>query len=324
MEYKSLRGPSYQSRGVQQVTPDLACLQILIVNVYFVGEPSARDRSWVLIDAGLWGSAKRIARTAEERFGKGAKPAAILLTHGHFDHVGAVRELATLWEVPVYAHELEMPYLTGRSDYPPPDPTVGGGAMAQMSRFFPRSGIDLGERARSLPADGTVPAMPGWRWIHTPGHTAGHISLFREADRLLVAGDAFVTVKQESALAVLTQWQEVCRPPAYFTSDWQAARRSVETLAALQPLVAATGHGLPMRGERMEQELQALARDFDRVAVPACGRYVRQPAVADARGVVAVPPPVPDPMRKVLAGVGLVALAGVVAAALWRRNNRSR
>ena len=42
--------------------------------------------------------------------------------------------------------------------------------------------------------------MPGWRWVHTPGHTAGHVSLFRDADRTLIAGDAFVTTKQESAL----------------------------------------------------------------------------------------------------------------------------
>jgi glyoxylase-like metal-dependent hydrolase (beta-lactamase superfamily II) len=219
---------------------------------------------------------------------------------------------------------MEMPYLTGRSDYPPPDPTVGGGAVALMSRFFPRRGIDLSARVRTLPSDGTVPAMPGWRWIHTPGHTPGHISLFREADRLVVAGDAFVTVKQESALAVLTQLPEVHGPPAYFTTDWEAARRSVQTLADLRPLAAATGHGLPMRGERMQQELQALAGDFDRVAVPARGRYVRQPALADARGVVAVPPPIPDSMSKVLAGVGLAALAAVVATALWRRNNRDR
>ena len=66
-------------------------------------------------------------------FGHGNRPAAILLTHGHFDHVGALKTLAEEWDVPVYAHTLELPYLTGRSSYPPPDPSVGGGAMAAMS-----------------------------------------------------------------------------------------------------------------------------------------------------------------------------------------------
>jgi glyoxylase-like metal-dependent hydrolase (beta-lactamase superfamily II) len=39
--------------------------------------------------------------------------------------------------------------------------------------------------------------MPGRRWLHTPGHTAGHVS-FRDHDRCLIVGDAFVTTKQES------------------------------------------------------------------------------------------------------------------------------
>jgi hypothetical protein len=39
--------------------------------------------------------------------------------------------------------------------------------------------------------------MPGWRWMHTPGHTEGHVCLFRNSDRTLIAGDAFTTTKQE-------------------------------------------------------------------------------------------------------------------------------
>lgn len=93
--------------------------------------------------------------------------------------------------------------------------------------------------------------MPGWHWIHTPGHTPGHVSLFREDDRCLIAGDAFVTVKQESLYAVATQEQEIHGPPAHFTPDWAAARQSVERLARLPPAIAATGHGTPMRGLEM-------------------------------------------------------------------------
>jgi glyoxylase-like metal-dependent hydrolase (beta-lactamase superfamily II) len=209
-----------------------------------------------------------------------------------------------------------MPYLTGRSSYPPPDPTVGGGAMAFLSRFYPRGPIDLGGHVRVLPADAGVPGMPGWRWLHTPGHSPGHVSLFRDADRTLIAGDAFVTVKQESFLAVMAQTPEVHRPPAYYTPDWGAARRSVEELAALQPAIAATGHGLPMAGEELRRGLGELARDFDRVAVPPHGRYVGRPAVADARGVVSVPPPPADPLPKVLLGLGAgIALGAVVLSA---------
>lgn len=307
---------------LRALTDDIAYLRDRIVNVYFVGPRGAKDRRWALVDAGLPGAAARIIEAAGERFGHGERPAAIILTHGHFDHVGSVRELADHWNVPVYAHELEMPYLTGKSEYPPPDPTVGGGAMARLSRLYPRGPIDLRSRALTLPADGSVPAMPGWRWLHTPGHTAGHVSLWRERDRALIAGDAFVTTKQESALAVLTQRPVVHGPPAYYTPDWDEARESVRMLAALEPELAATGHGPPMRGERMRRELRELAADFDRVARPRHGRYVARPARMDDQGIVDLPPPVPDPFVRVLAGAAGLAMAAMAWTAMRRRGNQ--
>lgn len=300
------------------VSPDLAYLRTVIVNLFFCGRQGAPSGSWVLVDAGLPGSAPWILGAAEERFGLQSRPAAIVLTHGHFDHVGALHALLEKWDVPVYAHRLELPYLTGRSGYPPPDPTVGGGAVAALSRFYPRGPYNFGDRIQPLPADGSVPGMPGWRWIHTPGHTPGHVSLFRDSDRTLIAGDAFVTTKQESAIAALTQRPEIHGPPAYFTPDWHSARRSVEHLAALEPWRVATGHGPPLEGEEMLEGLRRLARDFDRLAVPQRGRYVRQPAVADEEGVVSLPPPVPDPLPRFLLGVSLA----LVAAAVLRRSTR--
>ena len=301
------------------VTADIACLQVYIVNVLLVGEPGmvgGAAAPWVLVDAGMPGSAGRILRAVEERFGPGARPEAIVLTHGHFDHVGALRTLADRWDVPIYAHEMELPYLTGKSAYPPPDPTVGGGLMARSAFLYPRGPYDFSDRIRVLPADGSVPGMPGWRWVHTPGHTAGHVALFRESDRALIAGDAFVTTKQESAIAVMTQREEMHGPPMYYTSDWPAARESVRRLDALHPAIAVTGHGLPMENPRLAHDLHALARDFDAVAVPRHGRYVARPAITDRTGVVAVPPPPPtlDVGPTVLIGLAALGVAaGMVA-----------
>ena len=276
-----------------------------MVNIYGVADSAG---SWVLLDAGLYFSAKRIKAWAEERFGT-TPPTCIVLTHGHFDHIGALRELADEWDVPIYAHALELPYITGKSKYAPPEPAVGRGAMAYMSCMYPRGPINVSDRARALPEDGSVPGLPGWRWIHTPGHTPGHVSLFRDEDRVLIAGDAFVTTRQESFFSVVTQRVEVNGPPRYYTSDWEAAKLSVQRLADLQPVVYGTGHGLPLGGPEATEALQRLALDFDYWARPATGRYAYEPALADERGLLAVPPPVPNPTTRVAVAAALGGLA---------------
>src|SRR5699024_9585765 len=161
-----------------------------------VGDSNADE--FVLIDAGMPMSAEAILKAIEERFGANSRPKAIILTHAHFDHVGAIIELVERWDVPVYAHELELLYLTGKESYPTPDGSVEGGLVAKMSPMFPVEPIRLGSHVQALPADGSIPHLPEFTWIHTPGHSPGHVSFFREIDRALIVGDAFVTVKQDS------------------------------------------------------------------------------------------------------------------------------
>ena len=99
-------------------------------------------------------------------------------------------------------------------------------------------------------------------------------SLFRESDRTLLAGDAFVTVKQENLYQVVMQTKEISGPPRYLTPDWEAARKSVEQLFALHPARAVTGHGRHMEGDELAANLDLLVRDFDRIAIPDYGKFV--------------------------------------------------
>ncbi|WP_257168539.1 MBL fold metallo-hydrolase [Bradyrhizobium sp. SRS-191] len=261
--------------GVREIAPDVAYRQLAIVNVVFYGEAGAGDGGWVLIDAGVFGSGPAIRHAAQARFGGSGRPACIVLTHGHFDHVGVLETLSREWNVPVYAHPLEHPYLNGTRSYPSPDPHVGGGMLARLSPLFPTKPVDVGAHLRDLPPDCSVPFMPEFRWIHTPGHAPGHVSLWRERDRLLIAGDAIVTTAQESVYASVTQAPEMHGPPMYFTPDWTAARESVRAIDALSPEIVITGHGAAMRGQEMKLALAELARDFDSVAVPEDGRGTR-------------------------------------------------
>lgn len=267
--------------GSIEVSGDLSYRRLSIVNVMFFGPPGAGDRGWVLIDAGIFGSMGAITDIAERRFGRGARPAAIVMTHGHFDHVGVLEDLAAEWDVPVYAHPLEHPYLNGSAAYPPPDPWVGGGLMALLSPLYPQDPVNVGDRLHALPQDGSVPGMPGWTWLHTPGHAPGHVSFWRGADRTIIAGDAFITTGQESAYEVAIQRPEIHGPPRYFTPDWAAAKLSVETLSGLHPDLAVTGHGPALKGAKLRDGLNELARRFDEIAVPKDGRYVEQPARAE-------------------------------------------
>jgi glyoxylase-like metal-dependent hydrolase (beta-lactamase superfamily II) len=299
-----------------EVAPGVWGTKDIFVNMYMA--QNAEDNTWVLIDTGLKSSAPKIRKMARELFGEDSKPQAILLTHGHFDHVGSLQKLADEWDVPIYVHYLELPYLSGRSAYPPPDPKVGGGLMAKVSWMYPKKPINVEHRLHILPPDGRVPFLPGWVYINTPGHAPGHVSYFRKRDKVLIAGDAFVTTRQESVMSVMMQKKRLSGPPKYFTYDWQAAGVSVKNLAELEPAVVATGHGLPMSGDEMRIALTNLAVHFDDLAVPHKGRYVDDPAVVDASGIKYLPPKPKDNtllyvalgLTVVAAAVGIYLLAG--------------
>ncbi len=298
---------------VKEITRGIVWMRTGIANSYLV---ESEEHGWVLLDSGTPGHAGKIRAAAEARFGRGARPSAIILSHGHFDHAGSARALADKWDVEVFAHPMEAPYLTGKSPYPPPDPTVGG-CMGFASRFFPSTTTNVGTRLSDLPPGGHVPGLPGWRWYSTPGHSPGHVSYFHEKSSVLLSGDAVISVDMDSCSAMASQKPEISRPPAYYTCDWQRARESVEFLAELRPHTIGCGHGEPMAGPEVALQLWRLARQFP---VPE-GRYALHPARTDWNGVVYLPPPPPDPLARIAPTLVIAAVAGV-GAWLFRRAAR--
>lgn len=277
------------SGGVYFVAPGVWRIKDVFVNMYIL--QNVEGTEWVLVDAGLSKSSSlKIKKAVEQVFGSVSRPKAIIMTHGHFDHRGSLLQLADDWGSPIYCHHMEVPYLTGKASYPPADPTVGGGMMTYMSFIYPRRPINVEAHLRELPENGSIPELTEWRWLHTPGHTPGHISLFRDRDGVLIAGDAVVTTKQESVYSVATQAPIVSSPPKYFTPDWGAAARSVRMLADLEPNVVATGHGQSLYGDRARKGLHKMAKEFWILGMPIKGRYVKEPALFSEDGPTYVPP----------------------------------
>lgn len=139
-------------------------------NVYIIGEGDGL----FVVDPTCW--PERIL----EALG-GRSPCAIVLTHQHWDHVGAAAALRSETGAPVIAHALDAPYITGELQ------------LEQEHRAFEPCPVDRIVEHGDVVHLGTVP----WRVIHTPGHTMGSMCLFVEAAAgsnpdgrpILVAGD---------------------------------------------------------------------------------------------------------------------------------------
>lgn len=222
----------------------------LASNVYLV----ASGPVWSLVDAGWARSAGAIRAAAEEVFGIGSRPASILLTHIHPDHSGAAGELARAWGVPVYVHPDELPMAPGKY-LPQYSVPLDRWVVVPFMRLLPARTRERIEAAgsitdvvRALEPQGCVPGLPDWAWVHTPGHTPGHVAYLRRDDRVLISGDAAVTVDLNSAGGLLLGRPAIAGPPRYTTWDWAEAGRSVRALADLEPLVLAPGHGRPLTG----------------------------------------------------------------------------
>lgn len=222
---------------------------LMKANVYFVRS----GPGWGLIDAGSAGCGPVILKAATSLFGDAA-PTGIFMTHYHPDHTGSVRELAGMWDCPVWLDRAELELVLGglstleryagpldRWFILPLMRLMGErrwDRMAAKTRFR--------EYARALDCAAELPGLPGWTCIHSPGHTPGHAAFFRAGDRVLVTGDALLTVDINSVWGIVRRRPKLCEGPWYTAWDRRLGIESAAALRALEPRVVAPGHGAPM------------------------------------------------------------------------------
>jgi glyoxylase-like metal-dependent hydrolase (beta-lactamase superfamily II) len=179
------------------------------INVYVVGD--------ILVDAGTVLARGRILRQT-----RGLNLRANLVTHAHPDHFGSSRVICTQLNIPLWAGALDAPSLeSGR-------PVTGPG---RLSRLLGKYKMAPGRAVDRLLKEGDEVA--GFAVLDVPGHTPGHIALWRESDRVLICGDVFFNLRRLS------------QPPGILTWSPERNRESMGRLADLQPRLVLFGHGKP-------------------------------------------------------------------------------
>ena len=188
------------------------------VNAYLLGD--------VVVDAGAKVNATRLIKALH-----GHAIGAHALTHAHPDHAGGSRQLVEAFDVPVWVGERDRAAVEAGG--PPAPETWAAGAVARLGGFEAvgvaravREGDDVGH---------------GFTVLDTPGHSDGHVALWREGDRTLVLGDVLFNMHP------LTTRPGLREPPRILTRDPQVNRESARRLAALEPELMLFGHGPPLR-----------------------------------------------------------------------------
>ena len=180
------------------------------VNAYLVED--------VLVDARTPPSKRRLLGQL-----KGRTVTAHLVTHAHPDHFGASHGIC---------EALGIPLMTGAADVEAIE-TGTPVTAAGMPDFMSKGPLPKPHPVSRALVEGDEVA--GFTVLDAPGHSPGHIALWRESDRVLVGGDVFFN------------FPRLGPPPKLLTVDPERNRASMRRLAELRPALALFGHGPPVR-----------------------------------------------------------------------------
>jgi hydroxyacylglutathione hydrolase len=207
---------------MKQIAEDLHLLRGFppnAINVYLMGD--------VIVDAATRYAGRRILRQVG-----GRKVSAHALTHAHPDHQGASREICLRLGVPFWVGADDVPAAESgdiRSQQP------GHPLNALTQRFWAGPGHPVDRQLRE------GDEVAGFAVLETPGHSAGHVSFWRESDGTLILGDVLNGMNPITAIPGLHE------PPRVFTPDPARNRESAKRLGELAPALVCFGHGPPLR-----------------------------------------------------------------------------
>lgn len=205
---------------------------IVPIHVWIVAD----DDGITLVDAGMPMMAKGIIKFMKQL--DVGPLQRILLTHGHVDHVGAVKAILAEKEVPVFAHQIEIPYLEGEQLYPKRKKPV---------QSLPK------QLTQPLLEDefGNLKSVGGLTPFLTPGHSPGHVVYYHEKDQVLLAGDLFNSKRGK------------LHPPM-FTAEMAEAVKSAAIVGRLKPKRLEVCHGSTVFNpvDQLEEYVQKTEKKF--------------------------------------------------------------
>lgn len=202
----------------------------------------------IIVDGGTPGQADDFLTGLERASIQPEEIKLIVVTHGHYDHIGSVKGIKEITGAQVAAHQLEKDYLEKSVHPPPPPPVTRWGrmlvkliAMSASSAEIPTTDVDivLGDDGLSL-ADYGIPG----RVIYTPGHTSGSVSV------LLETGDAFVGDLAMSGFPL-----RLGPGLPIFAEDLGQVKESWRTLLDAGAETVYPGHGKPFSADAIRRAL---------------------------------------------------------------------
>ncbi len=183
----------------------------------------------VLVDASMRGAAPRLLNQLAN-----IPLSLVALTHCHPDHQGSAKQICETRHIRLACHEADVAAMEGRAPMLPRN---------LLTRVIERVGGGPAYPVQRILHDGDE--IAGFRVIHTPGHTPGHVIYFRESDRVAIVGDVLRSMNPFTGKVGLGEM------PGALTVDREESRRSIRKLAQLRPAIICFGHGPVLRD--MEQ-----------------------------------------------------------------------
>lgn len=142
-------------------------------------------------------------------------PKSILLTHGHLDHINGAKYLQDELNIPIYAHEVEIPFINGEKPYPNKSEKETTGVVYRVEAL----------------GDNIIKTLPLDLYL-TPGHAPGHVIYHHKDDNVLLAGDLFISRSK------------TLHPPIKkFTVDMSENINSGQVIDEIKPSIISSAHG---------------------------------------------------------------------------------